>query len=130
LIGVAIVQDWLGDGLKPVEPELSAKRAAVCVKCPQNGDPNFMERLTGAAAEALRSLMIIRDDLSAKTPFDDQLHQCKICSCNLRLKVHTPIEHIAKHTPPDQAAALAGVTIDKDGAPMQCWLIGEMAANR
>jgi hypothetical protein len=122
MLGVAAVRDWLGDGLKPVAPELSAKRAEVCVECPQNQDPNFIQKLIGAAAESVRSLIQIRDDIGAKTPFDDKLHSCQACDCALVLKVHCPIEHVRKGTAPEVMAKHRAI-VTPSGKP--CWVASE-----
>lgn len=124
LIGVNVVKDWLGDGLKPVASELSEKRAAICADCPQNQDPNFIQKLAAVAAEGLRSLMVIRGDLGAKTTLDEKLHSCQVCDCALQLKVHTPIEHIIKRTPPDIMAKFLAV---RTRSNQLCWIVSESA---
>lgn len=92
--GVKAVALWLGDGLKPVAQELAEQRAECCSKCPKNGDPNFIERLSAIGAEEIRTMMAIRNDLALKTSHDAKLHTCTVCSCHLSLKVFCPLDHI------------------------------------
>lgn len=92
--GVKAVALWLGDGLKPVAQELAEQRAECCSKCPKNGDPNFIERLSAIGAEEIRTMMAIRNDLALKTSYDAKLHTCTVCSCHLPLKVFCPLDHI------------------------------------
>lgn len=104
--GVRLVADWLGDDLVPVHIELAEKRATVCAVCPQNGDPNLLERLTGKAAEELRQLIEVKQGMELKTSQDDKLETCKPCGCYLKLKVWAQLDHVLKHTAPELMAKL------------------------
>lgn len=116
--GVGILLDWLGSGGRPVDKALAESRAGVCVLCPENQDPNWFQKLTGAVAEETRKLLGIKNDLALTTSVDDRLFTCQICLCNNVLKVHTPIDHVKKHTSQKTM----------DAFPAHCWVKKECAA--
>lgn len=120
--GVRLVSDWLGAALRPVDHELAEQRAKVCVSCPSNGDPNWLETVTGEIAAEIKTLIEVKHDLRLSTSVDDKLHTCKICTCFNKLKVHTPIEHILKTMADDVKKALAEVKIPGN---KRCWVIEE-----
>lgn len=123
--GVGVLRDWIGDGLRPVDQTLAESRGYRCVECPQNGDPNWLERIEGHIADEIKTKMEIRNDLKLSTSHDDDLMTCKACSCFLKLKVWTPIKHIAKETLPEVLNDLAKVKT-KNGN--RCWVTEEIAA--
>ena len=101
-VGVGMIRDlWLGDSLKPVSPELSEKRAQVCVVCPRHdGDKEFIDKLTAEAAKGVRALMQAKYDMELKTSVDDKLGMCRACGCVLPLKVHVSLEVAKKKLKP------------------------------
>lgn len=113
--GIALVADWLGDELIPVDKETATNRAHVCVSCPQNQDPNFLEKITGLAAEELRALIGVRSQMELRTQYDNKLHECKACGCSLKLKVWASIGHI-------RANMRESV---KEQLPDFCWILHE-----
>lgn len=113
--GVGVVLDWLGTSLEPVSPELAEKRAAVCAGCPKNVDPDWIQKLESWAAESVRSLVGLKNDLKLSTSVDDKLNSCAACDCSLPLKVHVKIEHVKAHTSDRQKAAL----------DPKCWILSE-----
>lgn len=120
--GVALVQQWLGQGLRPVENALAEKRGGRCVTCPENGDPNWLEKITGSVAAEIKHLIEIRHDLKLETIHDKNLHTCKPCQCYLKLKIHTPLEHILNEMPADVKVELSKV---KTSTGDKCWVIEE-----
>lgn len=126
--GVGVVLDWLGDSLEPVPMALAEKRAAVCATyqrpglddegkpfppgCPENGRPDFIQRIEGWAASGVKELMNLARDLDLKTSQDDKLWHCQTCDCALRLKVWCKLDHILAHTSERVMAAL----------PSHCWI--------
>ncbi len=119
--GLSLAVDWLGDELYPVDLKVAEERAAICVKgdggnpCPKNGDPNWLEKLTGAAAEEIRSLMGLKNEMSLRTTLDKQLHVCRVCGCHLPLKVWVNSDYVKKKLTDDQRAEL----------PIFCWMLQE-----
>lgn len=113
--GVKAVALWLGDGLKPVEASTANGRASICAVCPQNGDPNFIERLSAEGAAEIKTMMAIKHDLTLTTPFDAKLHTCKACSCHLPLKVFAPLDYVTK--------TMSAAT--RQGLDQRCWILLE-----
>ena len=52
------------------------------------------------------------------TSVDDKLQICTVCLCPLKVKVHTPVEYIKRHTTPEVASELAAVP--------GCWVTKEL----
>lgn len=116
--GVAIIRDWLGGGLRPVDKALAELRASVCIICPKNTDPNWIQKLDAIAAEGIKKLIEIKNDLRLETSHDANLHTCSSCDCKLTLKVFAPIEHILANTGPETKAAL-------NQENPRCWILTE-----
>lgn len=121
--GVKLVAEWLGDGLRPVENALAEKRAGVCVTCPENGDPDWLQKVDAALAAEIKTMVEMRNDLKLSTIHDQNLHTCKVCDCYLRLKVHTPIDHIKNNMPKDVLAKLSQV---RTSTKAVCWVMAEL----
>lgn len=113
--GVKSLADWLGEGGKPVEASLSESRAAVCVKCPKNLQGDMTSWFTKPASALIRKWIGTRQDLGLKTSHDDRLGVCSSCACPLKLKVHTPINHILDRIPAESKADL----------DLGCWILSE-----
>lgn len=121
--GVRLVAEWLGDGLKPVEHELAEKRAGVCVTCPNNGDPNWLQKIDAGLASEIKTLIEIKHDLKLTTIHDANLMTCQPCDCYLKLKVHSNIEHIKNNMPAEVLSKLRTV---KTSTGLPCWVISEI----
>lgn len=113
--GVKLVVDWLGSGLRPVESALAEKRARVCVDCPQNVKPNWLQSLDAAAAAQVKKLIEIKNDLKLATSSDAQLFSCQYCDCALTLKVWANIDHILNNLSPEVKSRLHP----------NCWVLSE-----
>lgn len=111
--GVAVLLDWLGSGAKPVEAALAEARAVLCSDCPKNNGGDFTSYFTEPIAAKIRTQLEIKNDLQLHTPNDDRLTVCSACSCPLRLKVWTPLEHILAHTPDEVKTQL----------DPRCWIL-------
>lgn len=97
---ITILRSWLGSGAEPVSSNLSTSRATICSACPYN-KPASMFDLSKPAAAAIGLLMKLKGQKLIATPLDDSLGVCEICGCDLKTKVHTPIDHIKAGTDPD-----------------------------
>ncbi len=97
--GQKTLAEWWGKGGKPVDQTTANDRAAVCVKCPQNGSGGLLAKFTVAAAANIQESIEELNDLKMKTRYDDALGVCDACDCPLRLKVWTPLEHIVNNMP-------------------------------
>jgi hypothetical protein len=96
--GVGLITEWLGSGLKPCSAEEAQKRAAICQRCKKNENPNTLQSAYGVVADGLHLLMQAKSDLKLATQYDSDLHSCKVCDCDLKLKVWAPGEHVLAHT--------------------------------
>lgn len=97
--------DWLGEGLVTVNPGLAIRRARTCVKCTQNTAPNWWAKnFRNPIAKVITSQLKLQAETDVKLPVDLEkvVNMCRICGCCLKLKVWTPIEHIANHTTTEQ----------------------------
>lgn len=113
--GVKVVSDWLGSGLRPVSQERAEKRASICVKCPLNQDPNWLQKLDAIAAKQVKTLVEVKNDLTLKTSLDDKLLSCQACDCYLPTKVWIELQHVLKNTSAEARARLDPF----------CWIISE-----
>ena len=113
--GVGLISSWLGSGLTPVAQDVANKRASICAGCQFNQEPNALQKLEGAAGQALHLILQAKNDMKLTTPDDGKINTCTICNCALRAKVWTPIEHVWSNLKPEVAASL-------DPA---CWQIQE-----
>lgn len=114
--GMGTLKDWLGSGGVAVPPPKSEGRAAVCVVCPQNQPGDILAMFTQPVAERIKAQLAIKNDLNLTTTYDDKLEVCQACACPLKLKVHTPLEHIAAHLPEAVKAQLDA----------RCWILKEI----
>jgi hypothetical protein len=113
-----ILNDWLGEGGKPVSQELAESRAKVCVNCPYNTKVKLWEKLKSAAADVVRSHIEIKTGMDIHADGEDELGMCRICSCVLFLKVHVPLKHITDNT--DDETLKRFQTLKPD-----CWIYTE-----
>lgn len=120
--GLALILDWVGEGLKPVDHDLAEKRALTCVNCPHNADPNWFSKLTAEVADQVKKLLEVKNDLKITTSVDDRLNFCDICLCTLSLKCHSPIDLILKKTEESVLKQHAEVVM-ADGK--RCWVTEE-----
>jgi len=104
--GVGLISSWLGSGLTPVAQDMANKRASICAGCQFNQEPNALQKLEGAAGQALHLILQAKNDMKLTTPDDDKIKVCTICNCKLAAKVWTPIEHVWSNLKPEVAAKL------------------------
>lgn len=96
--GIGLLLDWLGSGGKAVEKELAEKRAAVCAGCDRNKEKTLTSIFTIPASQFIQRQLAIKNDMKLETSQDLKLGVCETCTCPLKLKVWTPMEHVLKHT--------------------------------
>lgn len=111
--GAALLFEWQESGQAPVDSELSAKRASICVDCPKNDQGGFTKYFTASVSENIRKRFQKLHDMKLTTPSDAVLGVCSACLCPLKLKVHTPLDLIVKRMKPEVRADLAP----------QCWIL-------
>lgn len=123
--GVKVIAEWLGSGLRPVDKALAEKRGSRCIECPNNVDPNWLQKLDAMAAADVKKLVEIKNDLKLETKYDNQLNTCGICDCFLKLKIWVPTKHIANETSTD---TLNRLSVVKTASGQGCWVPEEVAA--
>lgn len=107
--GVETIREWLGtDDGACVPQELAQKRADVCLKCPRNELGGFVSEIV---AEAVKRHLEIKSDLGMRVSGEKQLGRCRMCECQMRLKIWVPLSIVRKHLTPEQY----------DSAPTPCW---------
>ncbi len=116
ITGAAALTDWLGDGGHPVDPMVSEARAKCCENCIQNMPGRWWESAKHEIAEWIRTELELKNKREIKTTIDDKLGMCRLCGCCIRLKVHTPKEHIAAHISKEVL----------DQTPSHCWMRKEI----
>lgn len=93
---------------KKVEYAEAERRAAICVGCVYNQNPIGCTNCSmGALREAAKTVVN-----GEPTTYDSKLMSCKICMCNLKAKIHLPLNTLKKYMSEDQMSAL----------PDFCWL--------
>lgn len=120
--GVKLVADWVGSGLRPIDKNTAENRAGVCVTCPNNTNPNWLQKIDAALAAEIKTLIEMKNDLKLSTIHDKNLLTCSLCDCYLKLKVWAPIEHIWNNTSQTVKDDLSKV-ITSDGH--RCWVVDE-----
>lgn len=116
-IGRKILRDWLGADGVPVPIEQAQARANVCLNCPKNDKGQW---IWSTAASALIGMRLrLRTTMNIHLQGEDDLGVCDACGCVLRLKLHTPYRHIARHTTPEMISKY----------PDACWLKQETKNN-
>jgi hypothetical protein len=117
--GVRTITDWMDAGADPVEQKLAESRAAICAKCPKNGQGDFTTWFTSPAAGAIKRQVEKLADRKLTTSSSEKLNICEVCLCPLKLKVHTPVSFIKAHMSEAVLSDLKKV----EG----CWIPAEVA---
>lgn len=113
--GLEVIKNWLGEGGTVVHEILAQKRANICLACPCNQKGSILK---AAFAEAVRFHLEVKNQLGIRVQGEKSLGECSVCMCQLRLKVHVPIETVHRHMMPGEREILL------EKAP-QCWQINE-----
>jgi hypothetical protein len=113
--GGRILVEWISSGAEAVSGDQSNRRAGVCVRCPMNSPGDMTSFFTVPVANAIRAALNQREGWNLKTGYDDKLGVCDACGCVTKLKVHMPIELIAKKLQPEVRGALHS----------SCWIKSE-----
>jgi len=116
--GAKTLREWDESGDPAVPPEVSLRRAQACSKCPHNTPGDFTKWFTVPASEMIKARIEKAQARKLTTEQDDNLHICDVCYCPLRLKVHVPIQWIAKRLNPEKLHALRAVP--------GCWVGAEI----
>lgn len=101
--GIGLLIDFLGPKLTPVNNALASRRGEICAGCKLNQPGTALEE---AGGKALHLLLEYKADKRLNTIWDDRLLYCSVCSCNLKLKVHVPLDYVISKTTPEQMEKL------------------------
>lgn len=110
--GGRILKDWFGDGGIPVAQVDAERRAMTCICCKENQPGGWWENAKGRVARAIREQIEMKNQLSLRVQDEESLGTCRVCLCNLPLKVHVPIQYILEHTDDETMNAF----------PAACWI--------
>lgn len=96
---LAALKSLVKSGLQPVGADQANERAQICSKCPFN-------RRTEKCGACIATAKLLTKALLGKrrTTFDGKLSQCAVCGCELKAKVHYPLNEG-----------------DKNEYPANCW---------
>lgn len=108
LQGSATLGHWMLKGREFVAQELADRRSATCAICPFNEEP---QGCTSCNANALRET-VAKLVGSRRSRYHEQLKACKVCHCQLQVKVWLPQAILLAHMPAEQQEQL----------PEHCWL--------
>lgn len=104
---------WIGEGLRPVSPDHSQKRADVCLKCPKNNVNTSVESIfKGAVASTIQKQIELKNQMKLRVNGEKSLGICDVCHCVLRLKAHVPIKFILENTDEETMKEF----------PRSCWI--------
>ena len=81
---------FIKDGGTQVPQEQAERRATTCSDCPQND----RKAKVGYCADCFKGVIFIFLRKRLSTSKDKKLTYCHCCGCDLRVKVHIPIEAI------------------------------------
>lgn len=79
---------WALKGFKTVDQAEADRRAAICARCPSN------KRVAGCLSCGGIRKMVDRLKGDRSTPFDNDLHACEECGCELKVKVWLPLDAV------------------------------------
>lgn len=111
--GVALMIDWLGQGLKPIEQNEAQARADICLQCPENQDGGFFQKIDAVAAQQVKKLVEIKNDLKLSVKGEENLKSCLKCDCWNPLSVFAPMDMVLKHISPEVLKTV----------PTKCWKV-------
>jgi hypothetical protein len=117
--GIRTLDDWIDSDIPPVSAVQSGLRAEVCSRCPKNTPGDFTKWFTIPAAGAIKRQIEKLAERKLETAYDAKLNVCDVCLCPLKLKVHTPLEFIKKHTSEEVLADLM--------KQPECWVVSELS---
>lgn len=106
--GARVIAEWLGEGGVAVGVQKSQYRADTCLTCPHNRRSGV---LTPMVANAIRDHLEVKNKIGLRARGEKKLFQCAVCLCDLKLKIHVPIENIRRHMIENELEAF----------PEYCW---------
>jgi len=119
LSGAKAAVKMLWEGERAFELQVIAeKRAQMCLRCRHNKPNKSDSDLRRYTDEYVQDIVGQR-----KTPFDDKLFTCEICSCALRPKVHIVQKIVEESLTRSEKRALRMGLWDIEGKLFDCWQV-------
>lgn len=82
------------------------KRSEACLVCPLNRPETDFEVVTGTFASLAKEVIAFKHKRNMVVPDEHLLGVCAACGCDLKLKIHVPMEHILETMTEEQLNAL------------------------
>lgn len=105
-VGVRSLFNWWMGGERPVSYNVASRRSHVCLICPLNRPETDFEIVTGTVASLTKEVMAFRHRQKMTLPDEHLLGVCDACGCDLKLKLHVPMNHILETMKEEQLQAL------------------------
>jgi hypothetical protein len=120
--GIPVLGEWLVNGIC-VDQHTAQSRANKCLVCPLN-QPG--PKIVDFVAEAIHKQLELKNAMKLRVIGEKSLHSCKVCDCNLPLKMWPLIEQISldKDEIQEFKTELEKVAKTED----DCWLVRESKA--
>jgi len=106
--GLSIITRWLGSGGNVCGLEEAQRRADICLKCKNNVQGMA---LSSAVATAVKTHLEVKNKLNLRVKGEKSLGACAVCTCQLRLLIHEPIDKVRSEIQPGEVH------------PGHCWKI-------
>ena len=90
MTAAARFSDWVVGGMKLVDQKEAERRATICTRC-------YLNVHVGGCSACQAIVAKLSEGLTTKQ--DVHLKSCGACKCNLKAKVHFPIETLDKENP-------------------------------
>lgn len=117
--GAKVLAEMFGPQGPIKDQALADHRAEVCVTCPKHDTGDWTRFFTVPAQKLIMKLLGAVKDLNLTTHFDASLKVCTACHCPMKGKVWARTEHILKHMPAEDKAAL----------DVNCWITNPEQSN-
>ena len=98
-----------------VDSLTAERRARMCVQCPRN------KMFSKNSLERFEERMMKKATGDRTTKQDHMLHNCSVCSCNLRSAVHWGIDLLKERTSSKQLEAFPKNALNKKNERFTCW---------
>ena len=72
-------RDWIGEGRKPVHPDVAQQRANVCLACSSNQQRGAWEVSAQVIATLVKSQIELKNKMGLRVRGEKSLHICDIC---------------------------------------------------
>lgn len=113
--GVSVLAEMFGKDGPIKDKALANKRAETCLACPKHDKGDWTRWFTKPAQAVIVKTLGMVKDLDLHTERESELQICTACACPMKGKVWARLDHILKHIPAQDKAALWE----------NCWILKE-----